>query len=428
VVWLDDLQRYLEDLSQQFTGAAARAMIGAGMLLVGTMWPEEYENGISLRVPGQVDMQANAREVLRLAHVISLSAQFSRNELMRAQELCSDHRIQMALDALEIGIPQVLAGGPEIVRRWENAPADQCCGKAIISAALDARLVGARAALSVSFLRSAAPAYLTPAQRAVAPVDWFESALDYATVRVHGAAAALSPVSGGMGSVVGYKVADYLFQHAGRTRRSADMPAGARRAVIEHRDSSDSRHLANFAYLDNRLDDAETLFRGMVESGEYTAVTHLYVILMQQGRIEDANVLMNEVNQDQITAAWGKWNRRIERMSERLDGLTERLRTLGGQINKLKKDATSGRNREVISGELEEKMENLDRYAGELGGIIGELTGRDVEIRNTEDLLRKQSFEMSVVEKMKRVLSVQESELKKIQETLSEDPDSPPGE
>ncbi len=53
-----------------------------------------------------------------------------------------------------------------------------------------------------------------------APENWFEQALAYATGKLHGAAAALSPAGTGiLGQVAGYTVADYLIQHASQERR-----------------------------------------------------------------------------------------------------------------------------------------------------------------------------------------------------------------
>ena len=68
----------------------------------------------------------------------------------------------------------------------------------MLTAALDAARLGARAPLTASFLRAAAPGYCTSQQQAEAPDDWFEQALAYATGKLHGAAAALSPAGAGM--------------------------------------------------------------------------------------------------------------------------------------------------------------------------------------------------------------------------------------
>ena len=62
-------------------------------------------------------------------------------------------------------------------------------------------------------------------RQAEAPASWFEQALAYATGKLDGAAAALSPAGAGMGQIAGYTAADYLIQHASRERRNARVPA-----------------------------------------------------------------------------------------------------------------------------------------------------------------------------------------------------------
>ena len=111
----------------------------------------------------------------------------------------------------------------------------------MLTAALDAARLGARAPLSADFLRAAAPGYCTSQQQAEAPDNWFEQALAYATAKLHGAAAALSPAGAGMGQVAGYTVADYLIQHASRERRYARVPASTWDAILSHiRDPADA--------------------------------------------------------------------------------------------------------------------------------------------------------------------------------------------
>ena len=102
----------------------------------------------------------------------------------------------------------------------------------MLTAALDAARLGARAPLSADFLRAAAPGYCTSQQQAEAPQNWFEQALAYATDKLHGAVAALSPAGAGMGQVAGYTVADYLIQHASRERRYAPVPVSTWDAVL----------------------------------------------------------------------------------------------------------------------------------------------------------------------------------------------------
>ena len=118
----------------------------------------------------------------------------------------------------------------------------------MLTAALDAARLGARAPLSADFLRAAAPGYCTSRQQAEAPEKWLEQALAYATRKLHGAAAALSPAGAALGEIAGYTPADYLIQHASRERCYERLPASAWEAIVSHlRDPADTIQLADSA-------------------------------------------------------------------------------------------------------------------------------------------------------------------------------------
>jgi len=143
--------------------------------------------------------------VLDLAVVLRISAAFSPAEQDRARAAAArDPRLQVALEAAGYGLPQTLAAAPQLVARWEDAQAASPYAWAVLTAALDTARLGARAPLSAGFLRAAALGYCTSAQQAEAPGTWFEQALAYATGKLHGAAAALTPAGTGMGQVAGY--------------------------------------------------------------------------------------------------------------------------------------------------------------------------------------------------------------------------------
>jgi hypothetical protein len=215
-----------------------------------------------------------------LIHPVDVLGGFSPDERRRGEALAGDPRIRIALDTPDAGFTQVLAAGPELVRRWEQA--SDPYGKAVITAALDARRVGAAAPLTHDFLAAAGPGYLTPAQQATAPVDWLDQALGYATTPLHGAAATLNAVPAGMGSVAGYTVADYLHQRARSTRRTTPLPDLVWRALIDHHNPTDTRRLADNADLRGRPAEAATLYRLAADTGDGSA---------EHGRVEAIEVL-----------------------------------------------------------------------------------------------------------------------------------------
>jgi len=205
VVWLDELQRYL-DGEHGLTGSVVRALLGAPhpAVIIGTIWPDSYAACTTLPASGGPDLHAREREVLKLADVVRISAAFSPAEQDRARTAATrDPRLRVALEAVGYGLTQTLAAAPQLVARWEDAQTASPYGWAVLTAALDAARLSARAPLSAGFLRAAAPGYCTSQQLAEAPEDWFEQALAYATAKLDGAAAALSPAGSRIGQVTG---------------------------------------------------------------------------------------------------------------------------------------------------------------------------------------------------------------------------------
>jgi hypothetical protein len=290
VVWLDELQRFL-DGEHGLTGAVVRALLNAPhpAVIIGTLWPDRYTSYTTMPAPGGADLRAREREVLDLAEVVRIDPEFSPAEQDRARAAAArDPRLQIALDAAGYGLTQTLAAAPQLVARWQDARTASPYAWAVLTAALDVARLGARAPLSAKFLRAAAPGYSTSQQQAEAPENWFKQALAYATGKLHGAAAALSPVGTGiMGQVAGYTAADYLVQHASRERRSARVPASTWDAVLSHiRDPADITRLADSAR--NRLlyRYAIPLYRHAADVGDTYAAWQLAELLAGRGDLD----------------------------------------------------------------------------------------------------------------------------------------------
>ncbi|MEV4283697.1 helix-turn-helix domain-containing protein [Actinoplanes xinjiangensis] len=132
VVWLDELQRYL-DQPEGLPAGLIRDLLAAGTVVLATLWPDEVATRSAPRVPGEQDRHAEDREVLKLARIIDVPAAFSPAEWNRAEQLAGDGRIRIALQHADPGVTQVLAAGPELIRRWQHAPTSQCYGQAVIT-------------------------------------------------------------------------------------------------------------------------------------------------------------------------------------------------------------------------------------------------------------------------------------------------------
>ncbi|MFB9178644.1 tetratricopeptide repeat protein [Dactylosporangium sucinum] len=286
VLWLDELQRYLNHPTGLPAGTLRR-LITAGTVVVATLWPDEYNIRISRPRAGEPDPYANDRDLLGLAWSIEVPEMFSRAERRRGETLAgTDQRIRVALDTADAGFTQFLAAGPALIRRWTGG---NCYDKAVMTAALDARRVGACQPVTSDFLEAAAPAYLTPAQQATAPPDWLDRALSYATTLVHGAAACLAPVPAGMGLIAGYVPADYLHQHALGTRRTTVLPDLVWTTLTTHHHPDDRLALAQNAERRGQPAHAIALYQRAADvSGSWFVNARLADALAGQGRVEEA--------------------------------------------------------------------------------------------------------------------------------------------
>ena len=289
VVWLDELQRYL-DGEHGLTGAVVRALLGAPhpIVIISTLWPDWYTAYTTLPVSRDADPHAREREVLDLAEVVRIGPEFSPAEQDRARAAAArDPRLKKALESAGYGLTQTLAAAPQLVACWEDARTADPYAWAVLTAALDAARLGGRAPLSAEFLRAAAPGYITSVQRAEAPSDWFEQALTGTQRKLHGAAAALSPSAADMRQVAGYIPADYLIQHASRERNYERVPASTWDAFISYiRDPADTARFADSAR--NRLlyRYAIPLYRHAADAGEEGAAMGLAGLLAKRGDLD----------------------------------------------------------------------------------------------------------------------------------------------
>ena len=372
-MWLDELQRYL-DGEHGLTGGVVRALLNVPhpVVIIGTIWPDRYAAYTSLPTPGGADLHARAREVLDLAAAIRIHEEFSEAEQVRARAAATrDLRLRVALGTAGYGLTQTLAAAPQLVARWEDTQTVSPYGWAVLTAALDAARLGADAPLRADFLRAAAPGYCTSQQQAEAPGNWFEQALAYATGKLHGAAAALTPVGAGMGQIAGYTVADYLIQHASRERCYARVPASTWDASIGHiRDPADAARLADKAKYRLLYRHAIPLYRHAANAGDEDAARHLVDLLTGRGDREELRT----------RADAGDWYAEI-RLTDLLAGR--------GDIDGLRARAdagdrhAAGRLAGLLAGrggieELRARADAGDRHAA--GRLAGLLAGRgDIE-------------------------------------------------
>ncbi len=383
VVWLDELQDYL-DGEHGLDGAVVRALLNAPdpAVIIGTLWPDRYAAYTTLPTPGGSDPHAREREVLDLADVVRITPAFSEAEQGRARAAASrDPRLRAALDAEGYGLTQTLAAAPQLVARWEDAQTASPYAWAVLTAALDAARLGARAPLSADLLRAAAPGYCSSAQQAEAPENWFEQALAYATGKLHGAAAALSPAGTGiMGKVAGYTTADYLLQHASRERHSARVPASTWDALLNHiGDPADAARLADSAERRLLYRYAIPLYRPAADAGDGNAASQLAELLAFRG---DLDALRAMADAGDHLAAWRLAG--LLALRGDLDALRARANASDGHAASRLAELLAGR------GDLAElrARADADRYAAEQ---LAELLARRGDLDEAIQILRTQA-------------------------------------
>ena len=238
VVWLNEAQLYL-DIADGGLGervaAGVRELLRdpalAPVLVLATLWPQ-FRDDLSARPEGRSDPHAQARELLA-GHDITVPTTFTAAELQQFSQAGDVRLVQAAAAAQDGQVIQFLAGVPELLARYRNAPP---AAAALIHAAMDARRLGLRIGLPYAFLEAAAPAYLTDAEWDALGEDWMEQALAYTAKPCKGVRGPLTRLRPERRSVSSrdssasanqgpeYQLADFLDQVGRRARRSHIPP------------------------------------------------------------------------------------------------------------------------------------------------------------------------------------------------------------
>ncbi|MEU1789175.1 hypothetical protein ABZ553_25560 [Streptomyces sparsogenes] len=300
VLWLNEAQDFLTGPAGEAAAAALqRRLENPGPVVVlTTLWPTYHRALTATPEPGK-DSHPHARALLGPVVPIDVPGRFTAEDLksLRART----HSSLTTADRTSPGgtITQTLAAGPQLVDHYEQAvPPHGPYGKAIITAAMDARRLGHASPLPAALLRAAAPGYLTEEQRAAAPETWFTDALAYARSKVKGVAAALGPVAdpNGMGALPDvYRLADYLDHHARATRHSQFPPASFWTAVECHAASAaELIPLADHAKVCGRYRIAERLCQKAVGASSATALQILAELRERTGDTEEAERLYRQ--------------------------------------------------------------------------------------------------------------------------------------
>ena len=196
VVWLNEAQFYLDPAEAglgERVAAGLRELLRdpgrAPVLVLATLWPGFWDT-LTARPAGGEDRHAQARELLA-GHDITVPAAFTPAQMSQLARAADARMVLAARSAPDGEVIQFLAGAPELLARYRNAPP---AAAALIDAAMDARRLGMGAGLPQAFLEAAAPGYLTDAEWDALGEDWLEQALAYTAVPCKGARGPLTRI------------------------------------------------------------------------------------------------------------------------------------------------------------------------------------------------------------------------------------------
>ncbi len=303
VVWLNEAQFYLAAADGglgERVAAGLRELLRdparAPVLVLATLW-RQYWDTLTARPPGGgADPHAQARELLA-GHDITVPAAFTTAQLHELGQ-AGDARLALAAAAAaqDGQVTQFLAGAPELLARYRNAPP---AVTALIHAAMDARRLGMGVGLPLAFLEAAAPGYLSDTEWDALGEDWLEQALVYTAVPCKGVRGPLTRIrprparprgiragsrdsedlltggQAGSPSVPLYRLADYLDQHGRQHRKSQIPPAEFWAAAADHVAPADQVALGDAADARGLYRDAAQLHKNAAAAGNLRAASYL---------------------------------------------------------------------------------------------------------------------------------------------------------
>jgi spore maturation protein SpmB len=289
VVWLNEAQRCLDtsDGTGERVAAGLRTLRGdrarGPVLVLATLWPGFWDE-LTARPPGSADPHPQARELLA-GHDIPVPDKFSGKQLPELEGAGDPRLAQAAAGGRDGQVIQYLAGAPELLARYHNAPP---AARALIDAAMDARRLGMGAVLPRAFLEAAAPGYLTDTDWDLLDDGWLEEALRYTAKPAKGVRGPLTPIrsrsaapgaADSAGGGPSWRLADYLDQHGGRVRRELIPPGAFWAAAGSYADPADLTTLARGAENRGLLRDAARLYKPASSHGSPEAGASLVRLL-----------------------------------------------------------------------------------------------------------------------------------------------------
>ncbi|WP_187683266.1 hypothetical protein [Nocardia wallacei] len=312
VVWLNETQNYLGHHVSGDPQRLARRLrelladpLRAPVLVLGTLWGDHCHTLCRDHTSQVAKLLANS--------LIRVPENFAGEDLAAMRAAATDPRLSEACEHAEGGqIAQYLAGGPELIARYESAtPAT----RAVIEVAMDAVRLGHRNILPHTLLHDAAAARMSDSSWDGLAENWFELVLAEVAESCKGARGPITPIRdrplpsrtdhtaarrGETGAPV-YQLADYLDQYGRRARANTIPPIGFWEAAAVHSRPDDQHALAQAAWARGLYRDAAQLWKNAAAQGLSTAaallVTRLHTVFPDDSQPADwaaAHAAVNE--------------------------------------------------------------------------------------------------------------------------------------
>ncbi|MEU8672924.1 tetratricopeptide repeat protein, partial [Streptomyces anulatus] len=290
VVWLDDLETYLGPDGLE-PGLLAE-LVRLRTPVLATMRHQQFEIFAAMdRTSGTGTEHARAAHagarVLRQLDPVELDRVWTLDELERAGEADDDRIADALAHHGPYGIAEYLAAGPALLQEWHRAsrPGGHPRAAALIAAAIDLTRTGLRPPYPLDLLTHAHEPYLTAAGGPLLRPEPFDSALEWATRRRHGATSMLVPTQ----DPSTWNVFDYLTDHT-----HTPIPDTTWRNALQHTtDAEDLMTLGIHAH-DVAPVIAESIYRQACDAGHAGAMNSLGVLLDGAGRADEAEPLYRQ--------------------------------------------------------------------------------------------------------------------------------------
>ena len=295
VLWLDDLDRFLE--ADTLTATAVTGLLsGSGhqRMVVATLRHRALD-ALLIAPEGVAESVAGRRQrILNLADRVLIRREFTTTELDRARQQRHDPRIAAALaHASTYGLAEYLAAGPQLLDKYLAGQESHPRGAALVAAALDCRHSGFITPIPRALLEQVHPQYLPSSPRA--RLEDLNTAWAWATELWGGATALLEPTTDDDTIIV----FDYLLDHLQRTTPvDYAPPTQVLHTTLTHTDAPTATAMGGRAFRQGRYELAHAAYtrahtlhtttHGADHPDTLTSRGNLALVLGVLGRFEEA--------------------------------------------------------------------------------------------------------------------------------------------